>query len=198
MNAVRDPGARRPGRVAGLLLVAIAALALVLGVITLVIGGGSTQGGGGQSSAPPPPPASTGTRPNPTTAPPPNNTSTSKPAPPTSQPPATSTTVAPPPFDPHTVPLRVLNNSTINGWAAMAADKFRKAGWNVIEVGNFPEQQGGRIVTTTAYFRPGTDEEPAAKALAAQFSMRPNERFPGIANEGPGVVVIVTNDFDSK
>src|SRR6184192_376138 len=139
MNAVRDPGARRPGRVAGLLLVAIAALALVLGVITLVIGGGSTQGGGRQSSAPPPPPTSTGTRPN-STAPPPTSTGTSKPAPPTSQPPATSTTVAPPPFDPHTVPLRVLNNSTINGWAAMAADKFRKAGWNVIEVGNFPEQ----------------------------------------------------------
>lgn len=198
MNAVRDPGGRRPGRVAGLALVAIAALALILGVITLVIGGGNTQGGGGQSSAPPPP-ASTGTRPNPTTARPPN-TSTSQPAPPTSQPPAnpTTTTTTTPAFDPHTVPVRVLNNSTINGLAATAADKFRKAGWNVIEVGNFPEQQGGRIITTTAYFRPGTDEEPAAKALAAQFSMRPNERSAGIANLGPGVIVIVTNDFDSK
>src|SRR5262249_19351378 len=152
-----------------------------------------------QSSAPQPPRTSTGTRPNPTTAPPPA-TSTNNPAPPlsSSQPPATSTTVAPPPFDPHTVPVRVLNNSTTNGAAERAATKFRNAGWNVINFGNLPESKG-RILTTTAYFQPGTNEEAAARALANQFSMRADVRFPGIANETPGaVIVIITNDFDSK
>ena len=90
------------------------------------------------------------------------------------------------------LPLRVYNNSTIGGLATRAADDFRKAGWPIDEIGNYPQ---GIIPTTTVYYRPGTDEEAPAKALAEQFGMRANPRFDGIQQASPGIIVIVTNDY---
>ena len=89
-------------------------------------------------------------------------------------------------------PLRVYNNSTISGLAARAAEDFRRAGWPIDEVGNYPH---GIIPTTTVYFRPGTDEEAPARALAEQFGMRVNPRFEGLKEASPGIIVIVTNDY---
>jgi hypothetical protein len=57
----------------------------------------------------------------------------------------------------------VYNNSTIKGLAAKAADDLRADGWNVTEVGNYPY---GVIRTTSVYYRPGTEEEAAARAIA--------------------------------
>ena len=90
------------------------------------------------------------------------------------------------------MPVRVYNNSTITGLAAKAAADFRAAGWNVVSVDNYPY---GVIPTTTAYYTPGTDEETAAKALATEFGMKAEPRFDGIKNSSPGVIVIVTNDY---
>jgi LytR cell envelope-related transcriptional attenuator len=89
-------------------------------------------------------------------------------------------------------PLRVYNNSTISGLAARAAEDFRRAGWSIDEVGNYPH---GIIPTTTVYFRPGTGEEEPALALGEQFGMRVNPRFEGLQNATPGIIVIVTNDY---
>ena len=89
-------------------------------------------------------------------------------------------------------PLRVYNNSTVAGLAARAAEDFRNAGWPIEEVGNYPQ---GVIPTTTVYYRPGTDEEAPARALAQQFGMRVNPRFEGMQNATPGIIVIVTNDY---
>jgi hypothetical protein len=89
-------------------------------------------------------------------------------------------------------PLRVYNNSTVAGLAARAAEDFRNAGWPIDEVGNYPQ---GVISTTTVYYRPGTDEEASARALAQQFGMRVNPRFEGMQNATPGIIVIVTNDY---
>jgi hypothetical protein len=89
-------------------------------------------------------------------------------------------------------PLRVYNNSTIAGLATRAAEDFRRAGWPIDEVGNYPH---GIIPTTTVYFRPGTDEEAPARALAEQFRMRVNPRFEGLQSATPGIIVIVTNDY---
>jgi hypothetical protein len=90
------------------------------------------------------------------------------------------------------VQVRVYNNSTIKGLAAQAAADFRAGGWNVAEAANYPY---GIIPTTTAYFTPGTDEETAARALAATFGMQAAPRFAGIQDASPGVIVIVTNDY---
>jgi LytR cell envelope-related transcriptional attenuator len=90
------------------------------------------------------------------------------------------------------VQVRVYNNSTIKGLAAQAAADLRADGWNVVEAANYPY---GIIPTTTAYFTPGTDEETAAKALATTFGMHAEPRFGGIQDASPGVIVIVTNDY---
>jgi LytR cell envelope-related transcriptional attenuator len=93
------------------------------------------------------------------------------------------------------LPLRVYNNSTISGLATRAAEDFRKAGWPIDEIGNYPQ---GIIPTTTVYYRPGTEEEAPAKALAEQFGMRANPRFDGIQQASPGIIVIVTNDYGKR
>jgi hypothetical protein len=190
---------------AGLGLLALALIALVIGLISL-FGGDDDPGASPQpptdtqtqapppatdtssaapppSSAEPPPPATTTT-----TTPPPAST----PAPPASQPP-------PPPNPPNppnnrSEPVRVLNNSTISGLADRAANDFRGSGWNVTEVGNHQ----GRIPVTTVYYRPGTAEEPQAKELAQQFGIRAEARFEGIQAASPGIIVIVTKEYNPK
>jgi hypothetical protein len=88
--------------------------------------------------------------------------------------------------------VRIYNNSTIRGLAARAAGDLSGAGWTVVEVGNFAR---GTIPTTTVYYQEGTNERADAEAIAAQFGMRAEPRFPGISSAGPGVIVIVTNDY---
>jgi hypothetical protein len=89
----------------------------------------------------------------------------------------------------------VLNNSLIKGLAEQAANDFRAAGFNVVEVSNYSQ---GVIATTTAYYSPAPGEQAAATALAQQFGMRVAPRFEGIAFASPGVIVIVTNDFTGQ
>lgn len=88
--------------------------------------------------------------------------------------------------------VRIYNNSTIRGLAARVASDLSGAGWTVVEVGNFAR---GIIPTTTVYYQEGTTERADAEAIAAQFGMRVEPRFPGISSAGPGVIVIVTNDY---
>jgi len=97
-------------------------------------------------------------------------------------------------------PLRVYNNSTITGLAARAAQDFRTDGWTVDAVTNYTEQPNGQgvIPTSTVYFRPGTAEQAPADALAKSFGMRSEPRFAGIQDATPGLIVIVTNDFQKR
>ncbi|MGH3696938.1 MAG: LytR C-terminal domain-containing protein [Pseudonocardiaceae bacterium] len=88
--------------------------------------------------------------------------------------------------------VRVYNNSTIRGLAARAAGDLGAAGWTVVEIGNYAR---GTILTTTVYYQEGTDQRADAEAIAAAFGMRVEPRFPGLSDAGPGVVVIVTNDY---
>ncbi|WP_228709476.1 LytR C-terminal domain-containing protein, partial [Amycolatopsis keratiniphila] len=80
------------------------------------------------------------------------------------------------------------------GLAEQAAKDFRASGWNVSEVKGYP----GRLPETVAYYRPGTDEEAAAKALALEFGFRAEPRFKEIENIGPGVIVILTKDYKTN
>lgn len=92
------------------------------------------------------------------------------------------------------VPVRVYNNSTIRSLATKAAEDFRSNDWTVTKVDNY---SAGKIPTTTVYFRPGTDEEAAAKLLAQEFGLRVEPRFDGIKKSSPGIIVIVTKDYEA-
>jgi LytR cell envelope-related transcriptional attenuator len=91
-------------------------------------------------------------------------------------------------------PLRVYNNSLVPGLAARAAENFKSAGWTIDEVGGFQ----GRLLESAAYYRPGTDEEAAAKALADQFDLVAKPRFAEIQGARPGVIVILIRDYAER
>jgi len=195
-----ESGSTRPGRVAGVALLGLAAVALVLGLITVFGGNGDGRADGNGEEQPPRPPSSSATSTSATPRPPSSDTTSARP--PTSSSPAPSkpaTTTKPPGGDGNgestkTTPVRVYNNSTIKGLAARAAADLKADGWQVAEVGNY---SAGTIPTTTVYFRPGTDEEAAARSIAADFGMRVEARFAGIQDAHEGVIVIVTNDYQA-
>lgn len=91
------------------------------------------------------------------------------------------------------IELRVYNNSKIRGLAHRAADDFRRAGYTVTEIGNYSD---GRIPATTLYYRPGTPERAQAETVAERFGARIKPRFDGIKDASPGVIAIITKDYD--
>jgi cytoskeletal protein RodZ len=200
MSTPEQAGPARKARLAGLALLAVAAIALVVGLISVIGGNGDNQGQGGTtpppssqpsasetpSSAAPPPSSTPGSTPPPST-PPPSSPSSAAPPP--------SSVSQPPPTPGHTQPVRVYNNSLIKGLAERAASDFRGVGWNVSAVDNYP---GGTIAVTTVYFQPGTAEETEARDLAKQFGLRPEPRFDGIKDAAPGIIVIVTKEYNPK
>lgn len=165
-------------RVAGFALLGVAAVATVIGLGTLATEGNT-------STAAPTSSASVTTTTDASTTTPPVTT--------TAAPLTTTAAVAPP--APVRAPLRVYNNSTIPGLASRAAADFRSAGWPVEEVGNYP---GGIIPTSTVYFRPGSGEEVAARQLGSEFGLRVEPRFAGLGDATPGLIVIVTNDYQRR
>ncbi|TWP51082.1 LytR family transcriptional regulator [Lentzea tibetensis] len=191
MSSPDTAPASRPAKAAGFALLGVAAVALVIGVVSLFSGGSSdTPPPAAQSSTAPPASASASASEQPSSQPPATTTTppttTATPAttstPPASNPPAQVTKVA----------VRVYNNSTITGLAARASDDVKRAGWEVSETGNYSQ---GQIPTTTVYFRPGTDEEASARALGDALKARVEPRFDGINHAAAGVILIVTNDY---
>ncbi|MGW3997012.1 LytR C-terminal domain-containing protein [Amycolatopsis sp. NPDC004772] len=199
-------GMSRPMKAAGVALVGVAIIAAVIGGITALGGGdGSNEAGpsgtsptsSGSSSAPPSTSSSA-------SAPASSSTSagSSSPTPPSTSSPAPGQPTSAGPGQPggdqqasnKWVTVRVFNNSTIKGLADRAAEDFRGSGWNVNEVSNYSQ---GVIPTTTAFYRPGTDEEAAAKQLAQEFGIKAEPRFEGIQSASPGVIVIVTKEYQA-
>jgi cytoskeletal protein RodZ len=200
-----EPGSARPARLAGLVLIGVAVIALILGVITLINGGKSNNNGAGQQPSSTSGPTSN--RPGSSQAPPPKTTTNSPQTSTTQQPPpqTTTTTANPQPPQPppnnRAVPVKVLNNSKITGLAARAATDFKADGWNVTFTGNYtPTSNAGNLPTSTALYRPGTPGEAAAKELAQKFGLVADTHIPPGSNTDPGngVTVIVTNDYGSK
>jgi hypothetical protein len=195
-----DTGSSRPGRVAGVALLGLAAVALVIGLITALGGNGDGRADGNNEEQPPRQTSSSRPSEQPSSQPQSSNTSTVPPPGSGSGSPTTTTTTGtgqtvPPDGNGEPtkqVPVRVLNNSKIKGLAAEAANDLKADGWNVTETGNY---SAGIIPTTTVYYRPGTEEEAAARAIGEAFGMRVSERFDGIKDASPGVIVIVTNDY---
>lgn len=210
MSTPNRPGSRRK-RTAGIALIALAVMAATIGVVLALTRGGQIGAAGpstATSARPLPPP-----RPTAIPFPPPVISTTAPVTPPASPEPASPepAPLEPAPLEPapaESAPLeqaapasgkgvsrgevRVYNNSTIRGLAARAAQDLGAAGWTVVEVGNYP---WGIIPTTTVYYQEGTDQRAAAEAIAAEFGMRAEPRFSGIAQASPGIIVIVTNDY---
>jgi hypothetical protein len=89
------------------------------------------------------------------------------------------------------MPLRVYNNSTIPGLAARGASDFEAAGWTVTDIGGY----NGQIPVSTVYYRTGTAEKDSADFLAQAFGLRAEPRFEGIRDSSPGLIVILTRDY---
>ncbi|MFT7841552.1 LytR C-terminal domain-containing protein [Saccharothrix sp. BKS2] len=218
-NPEQPAGSAQPARAAGYALLGLAAIALVIGVISLF--GGSDD----ESTAAQPPPSSatsdpqapssgdpTGGSPTESSAGTPTGSATGSatPAPttgadPTGAPATTGTpagqgqpqgqaTDTPPPPVVAKPPVRVYNNGTISGLAARASDDVRRAGWEVAETANYSQSQG-LIPTTTVYYRPDTDEEASARQLAQVLNAEVKPRFDGIEAAHPGIIIILTNDY---
>ncbi|MEU4251298.1 LytR C-terminal domain-containing protein [Amycolatopsis sp. NPDC026612] len=201
-------GMSRPMKAAGVALIGVAIIAAVIGGISALGGGdGSNEAGPSGTSTQPGTSGGTSTPPSGTASstPPSSSTNSSSTAPSSPAPPGTGQPTSPAPGQPGQpsgdqqasnkwVTVRVFNNSTIKGLAARAANDFRGSGWNVTEADNYSQ---GIIPATTAYYRPGTDEEAAAKQLAQEFGFKAEPRFEGIKDASPGVIVIVTNNYES-
>ncbi len=216
MTEPAPSGGHSPLRVGGLALLGAGAVAALIGLATLLPGGGSSTPA--STAAAPPSAAPT---PAPTLAP----TAAASPAPsanvpvPSFGPSGTNALAAPsaPPVAPaHPAPahpalagaqaagggaavahgpVRVYNNSTITGLAARAANDFRSDGWQVGQVSNY---SSGIIAASTVYYRPGTPEQSAATSLGSQFGLRVEPRFTGIDDATPGLIVIVTDDYQKR
>ncbi|MEJ2855002.1 MULTISPECIES: LytR C-terminal domain-containing protein [unclassified Saccharothrix] len=200
MSSPEPARSAHPARAAGLALIGVAALALVIGVVSLFTGGGDDQPPGAQptgsssetATTTESPGTGTPTEPQTTTASPTTPAPTTTTAAPTGT--AGTTGTPPPPVTvPNKVPVRVYNNSDIPNLAARASDDVRKVGWDVVETGNYSQ---GVIPTTTVYFRPGTDEEASAQQLAQALRAEVKPRFDGIEGAQPGIIVIVTRDYE--
>jgi hypothetical protein len=92
------------------------------------------------------------------------------------------------------VPLVVLNNTTTQGLAHQAADRFEAGGWTVTRYANYTND----ILSTCAYYDPAVSgAKAAATALRGQYPTikRVQPKFSGLPN-GP-VVVVLTPDYSS-
>jgi LytR cell envelope-related transcriptional attenuator len=92
------------------------------------------------------------------------------------------------------VPLVVLNNTTVSGLAAQAANRFEAGGWTVSDHGNYQND----ILSTCAYYDPSDPAaKTAAEALQAQYPSikRVAPKFPELPS-GP-VVVVLTPDYSN-
>jgi len=187
MSTLRGTGVRGRLRTAGLALFALALVAVLIGLMVAVT---RDEQNTATSQSPTVAPGTASASPSVIPFPPPVPPSSTKA-------PVVSPLVPPDAADSAPVGgvrgnVRVYNNSTIRGLAARAARDLGAEGWTVVEVGNYAR---GTIPTTTVYYTESTDQQSAADALAAEFGMRVERRFPGIANAGPGLIVIVTNDY---
>lgn len=196
MTSGEPPAPPSLARFGGFALIGIGVLAAGFGVVAVLTGGPHNASDTMHSSGTPTPPASSRPPSAPAAVPP------SVPGVPGSIPAPSSTGI--PGAGPSQqgsggigeqapqIVVRVYNNSMIQGLAARAADDFRRAGYDVAEVGNYAS---GIIPTTTIYYEPGTPERAQAEQIAATFAASAQPRFPGLENASPGLIAIITDDY---
>ena len=85
--------------------------------------------------------------------------------------------------------VRVYNISGTEGVAGRTADKLRNAGYTVTDVGNLDLP---KISATTVYFSNAAGEHETADAVGKLLAAPVVPRTSEIANQPPGVIVVVT------
>ena len=73
--------------------------------------------------------------------------------------------------------------------ATRVGDRLREAGWNVTEAG---AEIAAEIPATTVYFGPAEGEQSGAEAVGTVLEAPVAPRIPEIAEQPPGVIVLVT------
>lgn len=97
-----------------------------------------------------------------------------------------TTSQAPKPAD---AEVRVFNISTVAGAAEGTAGRLREAGFNVTETGNLELPD---VAATTVYFSDAPGEQEAAEEVGRLLEAPVEPRLPALAEQPPGVVVVVT------
>ena len=85
--------------------------------------------------------------------------------------------------------VRVYNISSQRGVAGRAADQLKQGGYNVTEVGNLSLPD---VSATTVYFGSAPGERETADAVGQLLKAPVAPRTPAIADQPPGVIVVVT------
>ncbi|WP_172798348.1 LytR C-terminal domain-containing protein [Mycobacterium sp. GA-1285] len=106
--------------------------------------------------------------------------------------PLTTTTTTPTTSEsarPADAEVRVFNVSTVAGAAEGTARRLREAGWNVTETGNLELPD---VPATTVYFSDAPGEQEAAQEVGRLLDAPVQPRLPELAEQPPGVIVVVT------
>jgi hypothetical protein len=98
---------------------------------------------------------------------------------------ATPTSSKPGPND---AEVHVFNISGKEGVAAHTADQLKAAGFKVIDIGNLSLAD---VSATTVYYTDADGEHATADAVGKNLGAPVEPRIPAIANEPPGVIVVV-------
>ena len=85
--------------------------------------------------------------------------------------------------------VRVMNIGIDEGAAARIGDRLKEAGWNVTETGNLAAAE---VTATTVYYGTAAGEQAAATAVGKVLDAPVQPRIPEIAEQPPGVIVLVT------
>ncbi len=101
----------------------------------------------------------------------------------------TTTTTPPAPVPAPMSDVRVYSVFGDEPAAIRTADRLREAGWNVTETSLIAAAD---VVVTTVYFGPAEGEQAAAEAVGLVLEAPVAPRIPEIAEQPPGVIVLVT------
>jgi hypothetical protein len=85
--------------------------------------------------------------------------------------------------------VRVFNISETAGAADRTATRLRDGGWNVTETGNLTLPG---VTATTVYFGTTEGEQAAAEDVGRLLDVPVEPRIPEVAEQPPGVIVVVT------
>lgn len=85
--------------------------------------------------------------------------------------------------------VRVYTVAADDAAAARTSDRLREAGWNVTESASITAAD---VAVTTVYFGPAEGEQAAADAIGKVLEAPVAPRIPDIAEQPPGVIVLVT------
>lgn len=85
--------------------------------------------------------------------------------------------------------VRVFNVGGEEGGAGRIGDRLKEAGWNVTETSNLT---AAGVTATTVYYGTTEGEQQAAEAVGKVLDAPVAARIPEIAEQPPGVIVLVT------